>query len=145
MTNFVRVTDQFSVAQQLSAEDFAAAAAAGFTLVVNNRPDGEQPGQLTSAEAEAAARAAGLAYRAAPVSGMPSEQTVEAMAALFDEHGGPILAYCRSGTRSITTWALAQALRGAVPAQELVQAAADAGYDLSALAPVLQRLSGEAG
>ncbi len=143
MATFVQVTETFAVAAQLDAADFASAAAAGFTLVVNNRPDGEQPGQLTDAQAQAAAAAAGLAYKAAPVSGMPSPATVEAMAALLEAHPGPILAYCRSGTRSITAWALAQAMRGEIAADDLVAAAARAGYDLSALAPTLRQLSGD--
>ena len=62
MTDFRRVTDDFSVSPQIDLEDMAAAAAQGFTLVINNRPDGEQPGQPTSAEVEAAAKAAGLDY-----------------------------------------------------------------------------------
>jgi uncharacterized protein (TIGR01244 family) len=143
MAKIVQVTDQFAVSPQLEAEDFPAAAAAGFTLVINNRPDGEQPGQLPSAAAEAAAQAAGMAYSAAPVSGMPSPETVEAMADLLDHHTGPILAYCRSGTRSITTWALAQAMRQAASPEDLVAIASRAGYDLSALAPTLRRLAGD--
>ena len=142
MTQFIQVTPSFAVSPQLTADDFAAAKAAGFALVINNRPDGEQPGQLTSAEAQAAALTAGLAYREIPISGMPGEAQVEQMVAVLEENSGLTLAYCRSGTRSITVWALAQALRGDMQADELLAAASRAGYDLSALGPVLRRLTG---
>lgn len=141
MSRFIQVTPDFAVSPQVVVEDFAAAKGAGFAHVVNNRPDGEEAGQLTIAAAEGAAHAAGLAYTAIPISGMPGEPHVEAMAAVLEAKTGPILAYCRSGTRSITVWALAQAYRRAAPAEELVAAASRAGYDLSALAPVLRRLS----
>lgn len=140
MSRFIQVTPDFAVSPQVVAEDFAAAKEAGFAQVVNNRPDGEDAAQLSAVAAEAAAHAAGLAYTAIPISGMPGESQVEAMAAVLDAQTGPILAYCRSGTRSITVWALAQAYRRAAPAEELIAAASRAGYDLSPLAPVLRRL-----
>ena len=117
----------FVADRQIAPVEVPAFAAAGIRLIVNNRPDGEEPGQPASAEIEAAARAAGLGYRHIPIAGgFPAEQ-VEAMAEAL-EHG-PILAYCRSGTRSTFLWALARAARGA-PAGESVAAAAAAGYDL---------------
>ena len=61
MTEFRTVTDRFSVSPQISLDDVAAAAAQGFTVIINNRPDGEAPGQPTIAEMEAAVHAAGLA------------------------------------------------------------------------------------
>lgn len=72
MTDFRRVTDQLSVAPQISTADLAQAAAQGFKLVINNRPDGEDPSQPSSAEIEAAAKAAGLAYVHIPVRGGPT-------------------------------------------------------------------------
>lgn len=140
MSAFVQVTPDFAVSPQLSEDDFAAAKAAGFTHIVNNRPDGEEAGQLTSEAAAAAARAAGLAFTAIPVAGMPGRSQVEAMAGLLKTSSGPVLAYCRSGTRSITLWALAQASLSAAPADALVAAARRAGYDLAPLSPTLQRL-----
>jgi uncharacterized protein (TIGR01244 family) len=117
----------FVFVRQLTVGDVGEAAAAGIRLIVNNRPDGEEPGQPSSAEIEAAARAAGLDYRHIPVAGgFPGEQ-VEAMARALDQ--GPLLAFCRSGTRSTFLWALARAARGA-PAGESVAAAAAAGFDL---------------
>jgi uncharacterized protein (TIGR01244 family) len=124
----------FVSVRQLTVADVDEAAAQGIRLIVNNRPDGEEPGQPSSAEIEAAARAAGLDYRHIPVAGaFPAEQ-VEAMARAIEQ--GPVLAYCRSGTRSAFLWALARARRGA-PAGESVAAAAAAGYDLR---PILARL-----
>jgi uncharacterized protein (TIGR01244 family) len=111
-------------------------AAAGIRLIVNNRPDGEEPGQPSSAEIEAAARAAGLGYRHIPVAGGLEVAQVEAMAEALEE--GPVLAFCRSGTRSTGLWALARTSRGADP-ERLIRDAAEAGYDLRPLAPLLRR------
>ena len=91
--------------RQICPDDMEAVVAAGVALVVNNRPDGEEPGQPTSAEIEAAVRAAGLDYRHIPVSGGIGPDQVAAMAAAMDE--GKLLAFCRSGTRSTALWALA--------------------------------------
>jgi uncharacterized protein (TIGR01244 family) len=133
MTEFRKVTDDFSVAPQIELADLARAKAEGFVLVINNRPDGEAPGQPTSAELEAAAKAAGLAYAHIPVRGGPTREQVDQEHRLLAETQGPVLAWCRSGTRSITTWAIGEAIAGARPPQELVGLAADAGYDLSGL------------
>ncbi|MDX2275989.1 MAG: TIGR01244 family sulfur transferase [Hyphomonadaceae bacterium] len=142
MSAFRSVTPDFAVAPQLALEDFAAAAAAGFKTVINNRPDGEAPGQPSSAEAEAAAKAAGLAYHHIPVQGGPAPAAVEQMAAALEAtRGTPVLAYCRSGMRSITTWGLAQAVAGARTPDEIVALAAEAGYDLSGARGALQRLT----
>lgn len=117
----------FVSVRQLTVGDVDEAAAAGIRLIVNNRPDGEEPGQPSSAQIEAATRAAGLDYRHIPIAaGFPPER-VEAMARALEQ--GPVLAFCRSGTRSTYLWALARAERGA-PAAESVAAAAAAGYDL---------------
>lgn len=133
MADIRRVTDDFSVAPQLSPEDMATAAAQGFKLIVNNRPDGEAPGQPTSTAMAEAAHAAGLAYVHIPVSGMARPDQVTAMHAALAEAGGPALAFCRSGTRSITTWAIGEATTGSRPAPEIVELAGEAGYDLSPL------------
>jgi uncharacterized protein (TIGR01244 family) len=131
MSDFRHVTDHLSVAPQISVADVAAAKAAGFTTLVNNRPDGESPDQPAGAEIEAAAKAAGLAYVHIPVRGMPGPAEVEAMRAAVDGSDGPVLAFCRSGTRSITTWSLGQAASGAVSRSELAGLGRAAGYDLS--------------
>jgi uncharacterized protein (TIGR01244 family) len=125
------------VAPQISAADFAAARAAGMVLVINNRPDGETADQIASAEAGLLAAAAGLAYRHIPVAGAFSGEAVREMAGALAGAGGPVLAYCRSGTRSISLWALAQARQGASVEDILTQARA-AGYDLSALSGAMR-------
>lgn len=135
MTDFRSVTEDLAVSPQISPADVASAAALGFTLIVNNRPDGEAPGQPSGAMIEAAARAAGLRYIHIPVNGAPRADQVEAMRAAVDGAGGKVLAYCRSGTRSILTWSLGQLASGAMSRDELIGAAAPAGYDLSAVLP----------
>ena len=131
MTDFRKVTDAFTVAPQIELADMAAAKAAGFVLVINNRPDGESPDQPTSAEMEAAATAAGLAYAYIPVRGGPTPEQVDQELALLADTDGPVLAYCRSGTRSIVTWSIGQAMAGQQSRGDLINLGAEAGYDLS--------------
>lgn len=135
MAEIKHVTDQFSVAPQLSLEDFPALAADGFRHIINNRPDGEEADQPASAEAEAAAKSAGLTYVYAPFVGQPTADAVKAVMSARSR----TLAYCRSGTRSITAWAMAQASEGC-DAQEIVEAAQDAGYNLGSMGGLLRRL-----
>jgi uncharacterized protein (TIGR01244 family) len=131
MSDFRHVTDDFSTAPQISVADVAEAAAQGFTTIINNRPDGEAPDQPASAEIEAAAQAAGLTYVFVPVRGSPGPAEVEAVRQAVAASQGPVLSFCRSGTRSIVTWSIGQAMSGAAPRGELVELARAAGYDLS--------------
>jgi len=139
---FRRLDDSISVSPQISPAQVADAAASGVTMIINNRPDGEDHGQPSGAEIESAAAAAGLAYRAIPVTqaGFSGPQ-LDAMNAALAEAGGPVLAYCRSGTRSTNLWALARARLGESP-NVLSAKAADAGYDLSAIRPMMDALAG---
>ena len=116
--------------------DPGAIASLGAALIVNNRPDWEEPGQPTSAEVEAAARAAGVEYRHIPITGGFSEAQVDAMAEALAASNGPVLAFCKSGTRSIYLWALARGRLGD-DADALVAKGEAAGYDLTALRPYL--------
>lgn len=140
MADIRRLTGQFAAAPQISPGDLPAIAAAGFAHIVNNRPDSEVPASHSGAAIEAAARAAGLGYTAIPVdhSGFSAEQ-VEALAAVLAAAGGPVLGYCRSGTRSTLLWALAEAARGGDPA-EIAEAAARGGYDVTPVAGLMARL-----
>jgi len=131
MSEFRKVTDEFSVAPQIDLADVARAAAEGFVLIINNRPDGESPDQPSSAQMEAEARKAGVAYVHIPVRGGPTPEQVEIEQALLAETKGPVLAYCRSGTRSIVTWSIGQALAGDRSRGDLIALGAEAGYDLS--------------
>ena len=132
MADIRRVTDAFAVAPQLQPEEVVDAAAQGFKLLINNRPDGEAPGQPSSAEMAAAARSAGMDYLHIPVSGAAGPGQVEAMHQAIAGASGPSLAFCRSGTRSITVWARGQAEAGDRLREDLVRLARAAGYDLSA-------------
>ena len=136
-----KLDDRVSVAPQIAPGDMDSLARAGFTTIVNNRPDGESPDQPGGDSVAEAARAAGLAYHAIPVSpaGIGPDQ-VQSMAAVLRDAPGPVLAYCRSGTRSTNLWALAGATLGENP-ERLVRAAADAGYDIAGLTPTLRRLA----
>jgi uncharacterized protein (TIGR01244 family) len=140
------LTDTFLAAPQISVADIAEAKAQGVTMIVNNRPDGEEPGAPQSAEIEAAAKAAGISYTAIAVTHAGySHLQIDAMIAAFAAaNGGKILAYCRSGTRSTMLWALAQAKSGMHPA-EIAARAESAGYDvapISAMLDVLWRQQG---
>ena len=136
---FRTLDPSISVFGQIEPQDIADAKAQGFTTIVNNRPDEEQPGQTSSAEIEAAAREAGLTYVAIPVdhSGF-AEWQVEAMAEALQAATGPVLAFCRSGTRSTFLWALARNSLGD-DGETLIAKAAAAGYDIASIRPVLTK------
>jgi len=131
MSDFRHVTDDFTTAPQISLADVAEAARQGFKTLISNRPDGEEPGQPTAAATAAAAEAAGLAFHHIPVRGGPTPEQVEATQAVLQDADLPVLAFCRSGTRSIITWSLSQASSGAVSRADLVGLGRTAGYDLS--------------
>lgn len=134
---FRKLDDSISVAGQIAPEDIAEAARQGFAFLINNRPDGEAPGQPTSAEMKAAADAAGLGYAAIPITHAGfSEDQVAAMGEALGRANGPVLAFCRSGTRSTMVWALARA-RAGDGADELAAKAAQAGYDLTPIRAML--------
>jgi len=131
MADIRSVTPDFAVAPQISPADLTEVAAAGFKLLISNRPDAEVPPGLSSATMAAAAEAAGLSYVHVPIVGMPTAAAVETMFAAVQGADGPVLAYCRSGTRSITAWAIGQAEHGDAAPQDLIALGRDAGYDLS--------------
>lgn len=116
---------------QLAPEALADLAAAGVQRIISNRPDGEDPGQPSATEMEAAARAVGLSFAWVPVSGMPDVDQVSAVRDLLAD-GLATVMFCRSGTRSATAWAMSERMRGA-DADDLRASAASAGYDLNRL------------
>lgn len=144
MLNIRPIDGSIAVSPQIAPEDIAAIKAAGFVAIVNNRPDQEEPGQPAGAAIRAAAEDAGLAYTAIPITtaGFAQPQ-VAAMIDALAAAGGPVLAYCRSGTRSCNLWALAQAGLGA-DRDALAAKAAGAGYDLSSLRPLMDAVAAEA-
>ncbi len=130
------LTPEISVASQILPTEVAELAAAGFKAIINNRPDGEVEGQPAGRDIAAAAAEHGLAYRHIPVvSGHIGEAEAAAMADALAGLPKPILAFCRSGTRSTHLWALSQA--GTCDVSDLLLAARAQGYDISALAPKL--------
>ena len=133
-----KIDNDLYVAGQVRPEEMAAIKNAGISMIVNNRPDHEEPGQPSAAGLEAAARAAGIDYRYVPVASGFSAGQVEAMGEALDAAQGPVLAFCRSGTRSTFLWALARSTKGDSP-DELMRKAASAGYDLSPIGAFLQR------
>lgn len=126
------LTPQVLVSGQLNVEDVRSFAAAGFSHVVNHRPDEEEPGQPAASALAQAAQAAGVVMVHAPVRGLPQPEAVEATRRVLDslgEHGKAVF-FCRSGMRSAAAWAMAERLRGA-EAEDLRATAAAAGYDLT--------------
>ncbi|MEO0032475.1 MAG: hypothetical protein RIS94_2233 [Pseudomonadota bacterium] len=129
---FRKIDEKTFASPQITVAEVAYAKALGVGLIVNNRPEGESDDQTPGAEIEAAAREAGIAYVAIPVThaGFSLAQ-VEALGTALDEAGdAPVLAYCRSGTRSTLLWALTMAKAGVSP-DEIAAKAAAAGYDIA--------------
>lgn len=141
---FRQLTERVYASPQIGLEEVAAAAGAGFGLIVNNRPEGESDDQTPGEAIEAAARAAGIDYLAIPVTHAGfSQPQVEALAEALERAEGLVLGYCRSGTRSTLLWALARASRGDDP-EALAAAAANAGYDLGPVRPAMDALAARA-
>ena len=133
-----------SVSGQLRPADLAGLAGKGVRSIINNRPDGEMPDQPPGASIEAEARRLGLDYRHIPViQGEWDRSTVEAFADALRELPCPIHAYCRSGMRSTTMWAMQACARGA-PVEQVMSSARQAGYDLAPLYDSLCKAGGKA-
>lgn len=137
------IDERISVAPQLAPEDMTAVAEAGFGLLICNRPEGEESSQPSHAAMRSSAEAAGLTFVSIPtMMGAITREQVDEMAQAISSTDKPVLAYCRSGTRSCNLWALAAATRGA-DAEELISKAAGAGYDLTGIRGILQQLSSQ--
>ena len=133
-----QLDDNTLVNGQISPEDVPALKEAGVTLIVNNRPDGEDVGQPVSDDIEAAARAAGIDYRHVPIARGLGPSDIEAMREAMHALGqGKMFAFCRSGNRSALAWAVAKSEDG-VPTEELHRQANQAGFDLGPVAHLLR-------
>jgi len=133
-------TSGLSVAGRLDRAEIDALAGAGVRTIVNNRPDGEDPGQLPAAEARRIAEAHGIAYHHIPITAATmSRADVDAFAAVLRGAPAPVVAHCRSGTRSALLWALTRMQEGA-NALSLVAEAARHGIDIASLPAVAARL-----
>ncbi|HEV2100968.1 MAG TPA: TIGR01244 family sulfur transferase, partial [Stellaceae bacterium] len=129
-----------STAGRLDRADIDALAQAGVRTIINNRPDGEDPGQLPAAEAKQLAEAHGIAYHHIPVTAATlTRADVDAFAATLRTAEAPVVAHCRSGTRSTLLWALTRVREGADPLG-LIAEAARHGIDIASLPAVAARL-----
>ncbi len=125
-----KLTEEVSVSSQITDADVTTLVAAGFRSIICNRPDGESADQQNVAEIRAAAENAGLQFCDLPViSGQVTYDDVVAFRKAIADLPGPILAYCRSGTRSTMLWALAES--DTRPPAEILALAKAAGYDMS--------------
>lgn len=141
MSDFRTLSDAMLASPQIRPEDIAEARELGVTLIINNRPDDEEAGQPAGAEIEAAARVAGIDYRAIPVTSAGfSKPQIDAMADALAGAQGKVLGFCRSGTRSTLLWSLAQAQAGMDP-DAIADAARRAGYDVTPIRPSLDALA----
>jgi uncharacterized protein (TIGR01244 family) len=136
----VSLAPGLSVTGRLDRPDIDALAHAGVRTIINNRLDGEDPGQLPAAEARRLAEALGIAYHHIPITAATlSRADVDAFAATLRDAPAPVVAHCRSGTRSTLLWALSQMREGAEPLR-LVAEAARLGIDIASLPALAARL-----
>jgi uncharacterized protein (TIGR01244 family) len=138
---FRTLTQGVYASPQITVEDVATAKELGIALIINNRPEGESDDQVPGDEIAEAAGAAGIDYVAIPVTHAGFSQTqVTAMADALDGADGPVLAYCRSGTRSTLLWALAKAKAGE-DLDAIASSAAAAGYDVAPVRQIMDMLA----
>jgi sulfide:quinone oxidoreductase len=129
-----------NVTGRLDRADIDVLAKAGTRTIINNRPDGEDPGQLPATDARRAAEAQGIVYHHIPVTAATlSRADVDAFAAALRDAPAPVVAHCRSGTRSALLWALVRMREGA-GALSLIATAAQHGIDIASLPAVAARL-----
>lgn len=139
--DYRQISSDYAVSGQITAEDVPALKEAGFTVIVNNRPDGEIPPEVHGARIRAAVEAAGLTFVDNPFShsafGM---ELVDRQAEALETAPGPVFAYCATGNRCTVLWAMARVKSGTLTPQEALSAAAAQGYDLRGLLPQLEAL-----
>ena len=129
-----QVTPRYSVSPQIAPEDLPVLRDQGFTTVICNRPDEENPAELQSDR-----KAAGLEFVVLPLTHQTmTPENIQRQNDVVNASVGPVLAYCASGTRCTVIWSLARAAEG-VPADDILQTAAEAGYALSGLRPRLEQ------
>lgn len=131
------LTPSYAVSPQIDPEDLPLIAAAGYTTIINNRPDPEIPPSHHGSVMKQAAKAAGLTYVELPlVHDALNPETAATQQSICDGATGPVFAYCASGTRCTIIWAITQV--GHRDLDEIVNLAAAQGYDLR---PMLGTLS----
>lgn len=132
-----QLDDQVTVSGQIQPGEVAELKRQGITAIINNRPDGEEPGQPLGKDIEAAAEEAGIAYHSVPIIRGIGPGEIEPMRELFEANSdGKILAFCKSGTRSALAWAVARHEDG-MKREEIEERASKAGIDLTPVAHLL--------
>lgn len=127
-----QISDRLFVGPQLTAEDIRLAKSQGFTAIINNRPDGEEPGQPSALDNRAVAESKQIAYTHIPVTvGQISESQVRAFQEALSQADGPVLAHCKTGTRSATLYAIGEVLDGHMNKDKLIPLGQSVGLDLS--------------
>src|SRR5262245_56915997 len=120
-----KLTDDVTVTGQIDPAEIPLLAAQGMRAIICNRPDGEVPGQPPFSTVEQAAAASGIKAAYLPVvSNAISEADAEAFGEAHEELPKPILAYCRSGTRSAVLWSLSEV--GKRPIEDILSKASQA-------------------
>ena len=126
------LTPHLSISPQILPAEMQAVAEAGFKAIICNRPDGEGADQPSFKEIEAAAQQFGLIAHYLPAeSGKVRDEDGKAFGQLLNTLPGPVLAYCRTGMRSTTMWALSQA--GITPLPHILEASQKVGFDMKSL------------
>lgn len=144
MSSFRKVTENFYVSPQITPEDVEIASDEGFGLIIINRPDAEMFGQPSTAEIEDVAKSKGIEFLSIPITTPPEMVDINATLNALEAHdGSKVLAFCRSGTRSVTLWAYAMAKLGTLDVSKIISCAADAGYDLSGHSEILNSFTKE--
>ena len=132
-----QLDDKTLVSGQIRPDEVAGLAERGVAMLINNRPDDEEPGQPLAADIEAAATAAGISYRHVPIVRGIGPADVEAMQSALREAGeGQALAFCRSGNRSALAWALAMREEGR-SRDEIEEQVTAAGFNVAPIAHLL--------
>ncbi len=138
------ITPRYAVSPQITVEDVPAIAEAGFVKVICNRPNAEVPANMQSDAIGEAVRAAGLEYEVLELTHQTmTPENVALQRQLAESCGGPVLAYCASGTRCSVIWALGQCDR--MSTDDILDATTKAGYALENLRPTLDQIRGGAG
>ena len=131
MDSIKKITELFSVSPQITKEDVKKIAELGYSVIINNRPDNESDGQPSSDDIKDLALKNGLEYHYIPVisAGNISDDNIEELSNILENQKTPVLAFCRSGTRSTIVWALSQ--RSSLGQEKVVNCAKNAGYDIA--------------
>lgn len=141
---FNQITPNYVVSEQISESDLVAIASAGFKTVICNRPDSEIETDLHAQFIQAEAERLGLHFVSNPISNQTglTMQNLSVQGDAMQAAKGPVFAYCRSGMRSTMCWAMINA--GQLPTDNIIHAAANAGYNLDKMRPQIEAMAARA-